>query len=74
MSWPLRNYYDKDMKSDIIDEKSDAGGVAAGGISPENICPAPCNLAQHCFAFYVWSTRHTKVCRVLASKHHCVLS
>lgn len=49
MNWALRNYYDKDIKSDIIDEKSDAGGIAAGGISPENICSASCNHVQHCF-------------------------
>lgn len=54
MNWPLGNCYDKDIRSDIIDEPSDAGGVAARGISPENICSVSCNEA-----LYVWSTRCT---------------
>lgn len=49
MNWPLRTYDDKDTKSEIIDEKSDAGCVAAGGISPENICSASHNHVQHFF-------------------------
>lgn len=59
MNHPLKNYYDKDINSDIIDEEGDAAGVAAGGISPENICSASCNHVQHCFLCVV--TRSTSV-------------
>lgn len=38
LNWAISNYHDKDIKSGIIGEKSDAGGIAAGGISPANIC------------------------------------
>jgi len=38
LNWALRDCRDKDIKSGIIGEKSDAGGVAARGISHANIC------------------------------------
>lgn len=68
MNWSLRSYYNKDIKSDI-DENSDAGGVAAGGISHEIICSASCAAL-----LFMCGQQGARVSEVLALEHHCVLS
>lgn len=73
LNWALREHHDKDIKSGIIGDKSDAGDGSSQRNQPHRyffILPivTMCNIV-----LYGWSIRRT-VCKFLALGYHHVLS